>query len=69
MKDKRKRPSSEAPAPDESVPTEDELDEAIEESMDASDPPSYVSKGIPAKLSKQRKRPPQEGSDVEGSKG
>jgi hypothetical protein len=69
MKDKRKRPSPEATAPDEAAPTEDELDEAIEESMDASDPPSYVSKGMPTKPSRQRKRPPQEGGDVEGSKG
>lgn len=50
MTEKRKSPP--AKPPEDTHPTEAELDEAIEDSMDASDPPSYVTKGTPS-------RPPQ----------
>ena len=49
MSEKRKPRPSQAPAPEATQPTEEELDEAIEDSMDASDPPSYVTKGTPSR--------------------
>ena len=55
MTEKRKSPP--AKPPEDTHPTEAELDEAIEDSMDASDPPSYVTKGTPT-------RPPQSGKRV-----
>jgi hypothetical protein len=57
MTEKRKSPPAKAPAPEDTQPTEEQLDEAIEDSMDASDPPSYVTKGTPS-------RPPRSTDDV-----
>lgn len=57
MTEKRKSPPAKAPAPEDTQPTEEQLDEAIEDSMDASDPPSYVTKGTPS-------RPPRPGTRV-----
>jgi hypothetical protein len=49
MTEKRKPRPAQAPEPENPPPTEEALDEAIEESMDASDPPSYVTKGTPSR--------------------